>query len=164
MSRFVALILAGLTLGCGSGDGEPPPPVQQVTARTGEAARVVTPSGSTITIEVASNDTARARGLMFRETLADDRGMLFLFRTDDSHSFWMKNTLIPLDMIWLDAGGRIVHIERDVPPCPGDPCPSYGPDIPSRHVLELSAGGAARYDLKPGDVLRIEAIDSYTIE
>jgi uncharacterized membrane protein (UPF0127 family) len=79
--------------------------------------------------------------------------MLFVFDVEDYYSFWMKNTLIGLDMIWLDKGKRIVHIERDVPPCKTDPCPSYTPKRPGSYVLELKAGSADRLNLKLFDKL-----------
>ena len=164
MIRVIFLSVLALAIGCGSGDPEAAPVAPAVQTDDPLAAWATTPDGRRIQLEVAANDNARARGLMFRERLADDRGMLFLFRDDDRHSFWMKNTLIPLDMVWLDASGTIVHIERGVPPCPGDPCPSVGPELDSRNVLELSSGGAARYDLEPGDRLAFEGLESYTIE
>lgn len=174
MTRMVlTAMMIGVLAACGSGDPEP-----AATATTGDwqsssvsgsdsaAAQptVTTPAGEVIKLEVVSNDIARARGLMFRENLPADRGMLFLFATDDLHSFWMKNTLIALDMIWLAADGTVVHVERGVPPCKADPCPSYGPEVPSRHVLELAAGGAERYGIESGTKLSVQGIESYRIE
>jgi len=115
--------------------------------------KIYAPDGRSITAELAVTDAERARGLMFREKIAADQGMLFCFLEADIHSFWMKNTLIPLDMIWLDKDRRIVHIERNVPPCKADPCPSYTPSRPGNYVLELAAGGADLYKLKLFDRL-----------
>lgn len=109
--------------------------------------------GRAVTAELAVSDAERARGLMFRESLRVDQGMLFVFEEEGIHSFWMKDTWIPLDMIWLDSAKRVIHIEADVPPCREDPCPSYGPMIPARYVLELKAGGAAEYGIKLRDRL-----------
>jgi len=115
--------------------------------------RVVLPGGASINAELAVTLEERARGLMFREKIGADQGMLFVFEEPDLHSFWMKNTLISLDILWLDPDRRIVHIERKVPPCVSDPCPSYGPKIPASYVLELKAGGAENYGLKLFDRL-----------
>ena len=86
--------------------------------------------GRSVTAELAVTDAQRARGLMNRERILPDQGMLFVFEEEAAHSFWMKNTLVSLDMLWLDRDRRIIHIERDVPPCTSDPCPSYGPGKP----------------------------------
>jgi uncharacterized protein len=115
--------------------------------------KIYLPSGASVTAELALTDAERAKGLMFRTKLLADQGMLFVFDQEGLHAFWMKNTLIPLDMLWLDPDRRVVHIERDVPPCKADPCPSYGPARPALYVLELEAGAAARLGLKAGDRL-----------
>jgi hypothetical protein len=115
--------------------------------------KIYFPDGRSITAELAITDAERARGLMFREKIAVDQGMLFCFAEEDLHAFWMKNTLIPLDMIWLDQNRRIVHIAKNVPPCKADPCPSYAPSRPGNYVLELGAGGADYYNLKLFDRL-----------
>ncbi len=115
--------------------------------------KIVLPDSRTVTAELAVTDEERARGLMFRDKLLPDQGMLFVFEEEDFHSFWMKNTLISLDMLWLDRNRRIVHIEADVPPCVADPCPSYGPKRPASFVLELKAGQAAEFGLKLNDRL-----------
>jgi uncharacterized membrane protein (UPF0127 family) len=111
-------------------------------------------NGKSVTAELAVTDEERARGLMFREKVLPDQGMLFVFEREDLHAFWMKNTLIPLDMLWLDSDRRVIHIAANVPPCRADPCPSYGPDTPARYVLELRAGGAAANVIKTGDRLQ----------
>lgn len=115
--------------------------------------KVYTPDGRALTAELALTPEARARGLMFREKLLAGQGMLFVFEKEGIYPFWMKNTLLPLDILWLDAGRRVVHIETNVPPCPADPCPSYPPSRPALYVLELAAGGAKLYDLKLFDRL-----------
>jgi len=116
--------------------------------------KVFFPSGKAVTAELAVTDAERQKGLMFREEILPDQGMLFVFEEEGIQSFWMKNTLIPLDLLWLDSGKRIIHIERDVPPCKQDPCPTYGPDGPARYVLELKAGEAAANVLKLSDRLQ----------
>jgi hypothetical protein len=102
--------------------------------------QVFFPNGKIITAELAASDAERARGLMNREIINPDQGMLFVFDYEGVHSMWMKNMLIPLDFLWLDREQRIVHIEENVPPCKRDPCPSYASKIPAMYVLELKAG------------------------
>lgn len=102
--------------------------------------QVFFPNGKIITAELAVSDAERARGLMNREIINPDQGMLFVFDNEGVHSMWMKNMLIPLDFLWLDREQRIVHIEENVPPCERDPCPSYASKIPAMYVLELKAG------------------------
>lgn len=102
------------------------------------------------TIEIADTDQERQQGLMFRENMPDDHGMWFVFGEDNYYSFWMKNTLIPLDMIWLDKGLKVVHIEEFVAPCKKDPCPSYATPVPARYVLELNAGIVQEIALEVG--------------
>lgn len=111
-------------------------------------------NGKSVTAELAVTDEERARGLMFREKILPDQGMLFVFDQEDTHSFWMKNTLVYLDMLWLDSQRRVIHIEANVPPCKADPCPSYGPGVPARYVLELKGGGAAANGIKIQDQLQ----------
>jgi uncharacterized protein len=115
--------------------------------------KVYLPDGRSVTAELAVTDAQRARGLMNREKILPDQGMLFVFEEEAGHSFWMKNTLVPLDMLWLDRDRRIIHIAPDVPPCQSDPCPSYGPGRPSLYVLELKGGMAAVFGLKVYDKL-----------
>ncbi|MEW5895049.1 MAG: DUF192 domain-containing protein [Candidatus Omnitrophota bacterium] len=109
---------------------------------------------SCFSVEIADDPEEQAMGLMFRETLAEDAGMLFVFDRDDRYFFWMKNTFIPLDLMWLDKDMKVAYIEENVPPCQNDPCPSYGPSIPARYVLELNAGTVQRLGLKTGNQAR----------
>lgn len=121
---------------------------------------VVLPGGSKIAVEVVSDQLTRAQGLMFRSSLGTDRGMLFVFQETAVYPFWMKNTLIPLDIIWIDETRAIVDIARDVPPCKADPCPSYPPKAAARYVLELAAGQAAARGLGVGDRLVFEGLEN----
>jgi uncharacterized membrane protein (UPF0127 family) len=116
--------------------------------------KVYFPNGKSVMAELAVTDEERSRGLMFRERILPDQGMLFVFEEEDVHGFWMKNTLIPLDMLWLDSEKRVIHIEADVPPCREEPCPTYGPDRPARYVLELKAGQAAANGIQLADRLQ----------
>lgn len=99
-------------------------------------------------IEMADTDERRANGLMFRTTMAPDAGMLFDFRTDQPVAMWMRNTFIPLDMLFIARDGRVVNIaERTVPRSEA----SIWSDGPVRAVLEVNGGTAARLSLRPGD-------------
>ena len=115
------------------------------------------------TVEVVASDPARQKGLQGRTALAADAGMLFVFPRADRYGFWMRETLIPLDMIWLDAGRRIVHIEHQVPPCTADPCAVYQPVSPALYVLEIAAGQAQAQGLTEGAQARF-ALDRYLKE
>ncbi|MBU6421484.1 MAG: DUF192 domain-containing protein [Gammaproteobacteria bacterium] len=107
------------------------------------------------TVEVANTDAERERGLMFRVHMADDHGMLFVFPDVQPRYFWMKNTLIPLDIIFFDAHKRLINVSANTPPCKVDPCPTYGSTAPAKYVLELNAGMAAKLGLKAGDKFTI---------
>lgn len=111
--------------------------------------------GQRYTVEVADDDTERAQGLMFRDAMAADHGMLFIHENEEPQSYWMKNTKIPLDILYFDGQRRLVSVQRDVPPCSlGDQCPPYPSDAPALFVLELNAGEAARLKLETGAELR----------
>lgn len=101
------------------------------------------PSGAVYRLEVARTPEEHAQGLMFRESLPPQTGMIFSYPDNAPHRFWMKNTMIPLDMIWMDGAGKVLFISENTPPCLADPCPSYGPDLPSVMVIEI-AGGMAK--------------------
>lgn len=112
--------------------------------------------GKRYTVEIADDDTERARGLMFRDTLADGTGMLFIHEAEEPQAYWMKNTRIPLDILYFDEGRKLVTQQRNVPPCSaGDACPSYPSDQPARFVLELNAGEAERLKLQDGAELTL---------
>ena len=114
------------------------------------------PSGAVYRLEVARTPEEQAQGLMFRESLPERAGMIFLFDDRRPHPFWMKNTMIPLDMIWMDADGKVLFVSADTPPCKADPCPSYGPETPASQVLEIAAGMAVKEKIVVGSVLRFE--------
>ncbi len=116
-------------------------------------------AGKTIQLEVAQTPEQQAIGLMFRESLADDRGMLFPFAQERIASFWMKNVSISLDMIFLN-GNQIVSIAADVPPCKAEPCPIYGPGALVNKVIELRGGRAKELGIKAGDKIMIRKSDS----
>ena len=117
------------------------------------ATPVSLPNGDKVLAELAATASERARGLMERPVLGPDKGMLFLFETEGVYSFWMLNTRVPLDIIWMNSDREILFINADTPPCQTRTCPSYGPNVRSRYVLELAAGEAAQRGLKVGDKL-----------
>ena len=102
-------------------------------------------------VEMAVNDTQRARGLMFRDKLGPYEGMLFDFHQEAPVSFWMKNTLIPLDMVFIAGDGTIRHIHANAKPLSTDTIPS---EYPVRAVLEINGGSARLLGIKPGDKVR----------
>lgn len=120
------------------------------------------PDGTRLRLELASTPDEHARGLMYRDVLAADSGMLFVFDQDGRLSFWMKDTFIPLDMIWLTATGEVVDV-KTVQPCRIDPCPTYAAVKPARAVLELNAGIAAKRGIVPGAKLAFENVPGYPV-
>ncbi len=113
--------------------------------------------GKRYNVEIANTDAQREKGLMFRDELAADHGMLFVHERQEPLAYWMKNTHIPLDILYFDDARVLVSQQRDVPPCSlGDACPPYPSDAPARYVLELNAGEAAKLALHNGMQLRID--------
>jgi uncharacterized protein len=119
------------------------------------APRVEMPSGAVYRLELAKTPDEQAQGLMFRESLPARTGMLFLFPEGGVHKFWMKNTMIPLDMVWMDPAGRVLFVSAGTPPCKSDPCASYGPDGPASSVLEIAGGMALPEGIKVGSTLKL---------
>jgi uncharacterized membrane protein (UPF0127 family) len=123
-------------------------------AQEKDVVRIYFPSGEFVVAELALSGEQRAKGLMFRDDIAANRGMLFIFEDEAIHSFWMRNVKFPIDILWLDREKRIVHMAKQVPPCKRDPCPTYSPVRPSVYVLELRAGRSEQLGIRIGD--RIE--------
>lgn len=107
-------------------------------------------------LEIADSLQERERGLMNREHLEKGKGMLFVFKKEGIYKFWMKNTLIPLDIIWIDGAGKVVYIKEEARPCKTDLCESFGPDEKAKYVLEINGGTVSRLQTKIGDVAIIE--------
>ena len=121
------------------------------TLRT-EPLDIVTAHGARhFTVEIADTDATRESGLMFRKSMAPNRGMLFDFGTPQTVTFWMKNTLIPLDMVFIAKDGHVVAIKRNAAPMSEALIPSGAPIV---GVLELRGGRAAEIGVKPGDEVR----------
>jgi uncharacterized protein len=110
--------------------------------------------------EVAKTQAQRSQGLMFRKSLWSNGAMLFVFDTSGVHSFWMKNCLIPLDIIWLDDDYKVVAIKPNNKPCPAEgPCPSINPNVLASYVLEINAGLSSKMGLKEGDYFSFSPLD-----
>ena len=123
----------------------------------------VVPEGSRLVLELALTDKEKATGLMYRDKLAADHGMLFVFDADGAFSFWMKNTLIPLDIIWFDATGRVADVRAGADPCRADPCPKFSNRQPARAVLLVNAGYAAAHGLTPGVAATFQGVPRFPI-
>jgi uncharacterized protein len=130
--------------GCGSNDAD-----QSV------GIMVTLPNGQKIRAEVMTRTEDMMRGMMFRDSLAPDRGMLFVHARPGRFGYHMRNVRIPLDIIWLNENHRIVEISANTPPCASDApnCPSYGGNADAQYVLELAGGMAKNYGLNVGDYL-----------
>ncbi len=126
---------------------------ESLPAKTEGFTLIILPDGSTLNVELAKTPEEWAKGLMYRENLPEDYGMLFVFKNTDYHYFWMKNTLISLDIIWLNENKEIIYIEENCKPCKKEPCKTYGPNMPAKFVLEVKAGFSKKHSLKPGDKL-----------
>lgn len=148
--------LVVVLLGCGvplASSDTPSTEQGQVLPITAEAEM----AGHIIQLEVTRTREQQALGLMFRPSLDDDRGMLFEFPRPRRVQFWMRNVLIPLDMVFL----RDSEVQAIVtaPPCDRDPCPTYGPDTPVDAVIELRGGRAEEIGLVAGDRIEIRFFD-----
>jgi uncharacterized membrane protein (UPF0127 family) len=109
---------------------------------------------TSVSAEVADTPAARSLGLGGRTHLEEGRGMWFVFSTDGLWAFWMKDTLIPLDMLWADAGGTIVHIAHDVRP---ESYPeAFATPVPARYVLEVPGGYASRHGIAEGQKIVVQ--------
>ena len=143
-----------------------PPPVADEPALSPvvvEMPRAILSDGSALTLELALTPEEIQTGLMFRPTLAEDRGMLFVFDEERFPSFWMKNTLIALDLVFLDNTGMVVDVIADAQPCSAEPCPQFVPERPARAVLEIAAGRAAALSIVEGLEIGFERVPGYPV-
>ena len=146
VTRIVILAAAFFAAGCGTSNITDELDLTQVTL----------PNGAKINAETMRSEPELMRGLMFRESLAPNRGMLFIHPKENTFHYWMYQTKIPLDLIWMDHDRRIVEMSLDTPPCrstSAKECPNYGGNFKSKYVLEVNAGIARKNGLKTGDSL-----------
>jgi uncharacterized membrane protein (UPF0127 family) len=141
--RPIVLLLAVLLAGCDK-------PTTQEDFYTTD---ITLPGGQTIKTEFVYDTASALRGMQFRNSIAPDHGMLFAHRVQGKYGYWMFQTLIPLDMIWMDPKHMIVEIVENAPPCttPASQCPHYGGNQAAQYVLELGGGMSKKYGLKAGD-------------
>jgi uncharacterized membrane protein (UPF0127 family) len=178
--RLLGITLSILLIGCAasvpakvegtplkSGEQLPAPPVVSSSpTNSGQMLPISAQAqmaGQRIMLEVARTPQQQAMGLMYRTSLAPDRGMLFSFDPPQPVSFWMKNTIIPLDMVFI-RDGEVKAIAANVPPCTTTPCPSYGPQVEVLidQVIEIRGGRAAELGLKVGDPVIVKFVDGST--
>jgi uncharacterized membrane protein (UPF0127 family) len=146
-SRKPALLACLVVLaGCGGGDDGDGGPRVVLTGSHGE---------QTVAVEVADSPAERERGLMNRTSLPRDQGMVFVWGSDHTGAFWMKDTRIPLSIAFYGADGRVLKI-FDMVPCRRDPCPLYDPEVAYRGALEVNRGAFGRWRIAEGDRLRLE--------
>jgi uncharacterized membrane protein (UPF0127 family) len=113
-------------------------------------------------VEIATTPAEQQHGLMDRTSMPAGHGMLFVFPDSQPRTFWMKNTLIPLDILFFDADRHLVTIQADAQPCKADPCQLYPSNESARYVLELNAGTAAKLGARKGDVITFSGMPSGT--
>ena len=106
-------------------------------------------------VEIASTSAQHQKGLMHREDLAEDQGMLFIYQKEQSLSFWMKNTLIPLDIIYIGQDKKVVSVSANVQPCKEDPCSGYPSKGKASYVLEINGGLAEEFEIEKGTEVKI---------
>ena len=116
----------------------------------GEDGVVVEIGDKTWVAEIADTPAEQEQGLMFRQSMPLNRGMLFVFKDQQPRLFWMKNTLIPLDMIFIDANWRVVKLIQSAEPCKEDTCPTYDSERPAKYVLEVNSGQIREKEVKIG--------------
>ncbi|MFI5198086.1 MAG: DUF192 domain-containing protein [Thermoanaerobaculia bacterium] len=152
-ASLAALLAAAACSRPATSPGAAPAPAAPATPA---GPRVVLPSGAAVTVEVAVTDQERAQGLMFRESMPRDAGMVFLFDGLEIRPFWMKNCHYPLDMIYATRDGTVVDVLKSVPPCAPDPapCESVTPKGKADTVLEVNAGVADAQGAVPGAKLK----------
>ena len=147
MRILLVAAMAAFLVGCGG--------PSEITDEIGITA-VSFPNGTRINAETMRTDIELLKGLMFRESLPAGRGMLFIHPEENIFHYWMYQTKIPPDIIWMDPDHRIVEMSQDTPPCTSSSakqCPNYGGNFKSKYVLEVNAGVVKKNGLKAGDTL-----------
>jgi uncharacterized membrane protein (UPF0127 family) len=147
---FLMLAVLGLSSSPALADAPQAAPAQVAVTHPPLATQQITVDSHTLTVEMAVTEDEQVYGLMNRTSLPANHGMLFLFQTMDDRTFWMKDTLIPLDMLFIDDHGKIITIHQNAKPQDLTSIPSNGPVLA---VLELAGGSAALLHIKVGDVI-----------
>jgi uncharacterized membrane protein (UPF0127 family) len=106
-------------------------------------------------VNIADEPNELQKGLMFVESMPKNEGMLFIFSDSAPRTFWMKNTLIPLDMIFINEKFIVVDVKENVPPCKSDPCDTYPSEFSSKFVVELNAGSVKEFNISVGQIMRM---------
>ena len=165
MSRCFILLLLLVILGCSNADRVPLDPTVANTASFSPTKThlplgpSVVFDGAVFAVEMVDTPEGREQGLMGREKLGSDQGMLFIYELDTLPNFWMKGMLIPLDIGWIDADGVVAKVDREVPPSFANSNPLlYFPPSPIRYVLEIQAGRAASAGISVGSIARFSKI------
>lgn len=107
-------------------------------------------------VEVAQTQEEREIGLMYRKNLGQNKGMLFIFPKEGIYSFWMKNTLIPLDIIWIDLDNKIIEISKNIKPCKNQDCELITPEKEVLYVLEINSGLSDKFNFSVGEKVEIK--------
>ena len=154
LRRFAGAVLAIVLIWPGLEASSQEPTIQKVAPRAAPTL-VMLPDGSTVRVELAKTNAEREYGLMGRTSLPQGRGMLFIHDKPGRYPYWMYHCFIGLDIIWMDAGHRIVEMSADTPPCKGkaSTCASYGGHETSLYVLELPVGSIKANHLAVGQVV-----------
>ena len=157
--RFVSLfIVLSLVVLAGCSGGEQKAVLNPEEYATGKVTLINSDDEKfTFNAEIPLTEEGFSKGLMFRERLDDGRGMLFAFEGDAERSFWMKNTLIDLDLLFIGSDFEIKKIHHAVP-CVEDPCQLYGSGTPVKYVLEINGGLAGELNVTEGDSVEIDGI------
>ena len=165
LSMMLLLVTLLLVSGCGGGSEQGETPSEEASPETTALAvpdetatvGINTARGERVEVqvEVADEEAEQQRGLMERTALAEEAGMLFVFRGERPLSFWMKDTLIPLSIAFVDDHGRIVGV-REMDPCDADPCQMYGADRPYVLAIEANEGWFERHGIDEGDRAELE--------
>lgn len=140
MKSWSLMLLAGLLLSLAA------------CAKSGPSVEI---GGKTYSVELAETPEQQEKGLMFRDSMPEDHGMLFIFDDSALRGFWMKNCKFPQDMLFFDGDMRLISVQKRVPACTVDPCPSYSSGAPAKYVLELNAGQADKLGVQSGDVFKL---------
>jgi len=151
---LLAIGVAFLPLSACKNNGQP----AQTTAPSLSRATVTIDTGErkvSFRVELALTPAEQERGLMFRESMGADEGMLFVFPGQSVHTFWMKNTLIPLDMLFIDSNRRIVGIVEDAEP---KTLTGRSVGLPSQYVLEIGGGLSGNHKIRPGQVVELQGV------